>query len=209
MRYFAVMLLCSVAIMSGCGARRNDDYVKPSISSLPVQDGQALGSAKYPVPESAGSGRFEVYYQGYGVRKVSNSWPQPSIRIQISCENSSDHSLLFDTSSSHIVDNRGDVLRCSGSNRDGAPAESFEEILPHSHGQFDLFYDLKQGYPLEKLESFKVYWRYKGNEQAVANNTMFVRYPAKKVLYRDENGKTKSFDYFMAIQDVIPGRAGQ
>jgi hypothetical protein len=196
-------------IMSGCGARKNETYVKPSISSLPVQDGQALGSAKYPLAASIGEGRFEVYYQGYGVRKVSDSWPQPSIRIQISCENSSDETLLFDTSSSHIVDNRGDVLRCSGAKMDGALAESFAEVRPHSHSQFDLFYDLKQGYPLEKLESFKVYWRYKGGEQSVANHTMFVRYPAKKMLYRDENGKSQSFDYFMAIQDVVPGKVAK
>ena len=117
--------------------------------------------------------------------------------------------MQFDTSSTHIVDNRGDVLRCSGAKMDGAPADSFAEIRPHSHAQFDLFYDLKQGYPLEKLESFKVYWRYKGGEQAVANNTMFLRYPAKKMLYRDENGKSKSFDYFMAIQDVVPGKVAQ
>ena len=209
MRRFVIIALSSAFLMAGCGARRQETYVKPSISSLPVQDGQALGSAKYPFPASIGQGRFEVYYQGYGVRKVSNSWPQPSIRIQISCDNSSDKILQFDTSSTHIVDNRGDVLRCSGAKMDGAPADSFAEIRPHSHAQFDLFYDLKQGYPLEKLESFKVYWRYKGGEQAAGHSTMFIRYPAKKMLYRDENGRTKSFDYFMAIQDVVPGKVAR
>ena len=132
-----MVLVFSLFHLVGCGSRRDSNYVKPSISSLPVQDGQSLGSAKYQIPKDLGDGRFEVYYQGYGVRRVSDSWPQPSLRIQISCDNTSSEPLLFDTAQSHLVDNRGDVLRCSAAKRDGVPAESFEEVRPHSHAQFD------------------------------------------------------------------------
>ncbi len=209
MRYEILLLLISVAVLSGCSGGTRKTYVKPSISSLPVQDGQALGSAKYSFPANMGAGRFEVYYQGYGVRKVSNSWPQPSLRIQVSCENDSDNVVIVDTTESHIIDNRGDVLRCSGAKRDGAPADSFEEVRPHSHAQFDLFYDLRKNYALSKVENFKVYWRYKGGQQSVANSTMFVRQRVADMLYRDRAGKTRQHDYFMAVQDVVPGKVGQ
>ena len=189
-------------IVVGCGGSGNT-YIKPTIASLPVQDGQAMGSAKYPFAPTIGPGRFEVYYQGYGVRKVSGSWPQPSLRIQVSCENSSNEAIVFDTAQSHLVDNRGDVLRCSGAKRDGALAESFEEVRPHSHAQFDLFYDLKKGYPLEKLENFKVYWRYKGGNQIGNHSTMFVKHPAKRFMYRDEGGNLRNCEYYMAIQDGV------
>jgi len=202
---WGLVVLVAVVVV-GCGGGGRQPYVKPSISALPVQDGQALGSAKYPFPSTIGRGRVEVYYQGYGVRKVSNSWPQPSIRIQFSVENDSDQVVCFDTAQSHLVDNRGDVLRCGGANRDGAPAESFEEVRPHSHAQIDLFYDLKQNFPLEKLENFKVYWRLKGGEGMSSQSTMFVKQAARKMQYRDESGRLREMDYFMAIQDVVPGK---
>ena len=200
---FIALAFISMVVV-GCGGGSRQTYLKPTIASLPVQDGQALGSAKYAFKPEIGAGRFEVYYQGYGVRKVSGSWPQPSLRVQVSCENSSNNSIIFDTADSHIVDNRGDVLRCSGAKRDGGRADSFEEVRPHSHAQFDLFYDLKKGFPLEKLENFKVYWRYKGGEHINNHYTMFVKQPAKRMKYRDESGKLRNCDYFMAIQDGSP-----
>lgn len=189
------------AALVGCGGGARTPYVKPSVYSLPVQDGQKIGSAKYPFPAAVGAGRMEVYYQGYGVRKVAG-YPQPSLRIQVSCENDSDAPVAFDTAQSHIVDNRGDVLRCGGANRDGAPAESFEEVRPHTHAQFDLFFDLPATYPMEKLESFRAYWRYKAGERVVAENTNFIRQDVKNILYRDRDGTLRPHDYFLAVRDA-------
>jgi len=189
--------------MVGCGGGRQT-YVKPSVYALPVQDGQAMGSAKYPFPHGMGPGRMEVYFQGMGVRKVSG-YPQPSLRIQVSCDNQSEKPLIFDTTESHLVDNRGDVLRCSGAWRDGAAADSFEQVQPASHAQFDLFFDLRQGYPLEKVDSFKVYWRYKSGERSVCETTMFLKQPTKNMFYEDADGKRKNYNYFMAIAPASHG----
>ncbi len=201
-RCLAAVMCCGTLLWSGCGGARRPHDAAPTLHSIPVQGRQKALSAVYPLAEDVRpeQGHVEIYFQGLGRRRVGRAWVT-TMRLQVSVFNDTDRPLSFDTLESHVVDNRGWILHCSRAMRDGRPAETFETVLPHSHAQFDLFFDLPADYPLEHVENFRVYWRWKLGDEKCARSTLFVRQPLKEVGYRGRDGRFHPYVYFMAVKD--------
>lgn len=178
----------------GCSGRR--DRPVPTIGSLPQQDSQAVGSARYEV---AAGGHMEIYHQGYGVRSVQGV-PVGTMRIQVSVRNDGAEAIQFDASLTHLVDSRGDTLSLGALRRDGQPTPSLVEVEPGSHAQVDLFFDLPLGYSLAKVENFRVYWGHRASGVRTATETLFVRKDPNNMFWVDGRGKKRPLRYFMAVK---------
>ena len=178
----------------GCSGRQ--DRPVPAVASLPQQDAQAVGSARYQVAEG---GQIEIYHQGYGVRSVQGV-PVGTMRIQISARNDGDAPIRFDAGHTHLVDSQGDTLNLGALRRDGQPSPSLVEVEPGSHAQVDLFFDLPRGYSLSKVENFRVYWGHQADGVRTATETLFVRKDPDNMFWTDGRGKKRPYRYFMAVK---------
>lgn len=187
-------VLAASLVLAGCGAR--GPRALPTVTSLPQQDAQSPGSAKYAI---APGGHVEVYHQGYGVRKAQGL-AIPSMRIQVSVDNKGDKTMIFKGGESHLVDNRGDTLVLAAIQVNGQPSSSQVEIEPGSHRQIDLLYDLPPSYPLEKVDTFRTYWSYDLGGVKGTEGTMFVRKDPSNMFFEDARGKKHAYRYFMAVK---------
>jgi hypothetical protein len=189
-----VTLSVAAMMMTGCSSR--GPQALPTISSLPQQDSQAVGSARYATP---GEGQIEIYHQGYGARSVGGV-AVPTLRIQVSVRNSGAAPMVFAGGASHLVDNRGDTLHLGAMKRDGQPTTTKVEVEAGQHAQIDLFYDLPANYAMEKVENFRIYWGYQDSSDSVSTETLFVRKDPENMYWVDRRGKKRGYRYFMAVK---------
>lgn len=155
-----------------------------------------MGSALYQVGQG---GKIEIYHQGYGVRNVQGV-PVGTLRIQVSVRNDGTVPLQLRTGETHLVDSRGDTLPLGAVRREGQPSTSVLEVGPGTHSQVDLFFDLPGGYPLEKVENFRIYWGYQMGDERVATETLFLRKDPSNMFWVDGRGKKRPYRYFMAVK---------
>ncbi len=189
----AAGLLLALPISFGCSGRKTPVQV---ISAVPQQDRQAVGSAVYPI---GAGGKAEIYHQGYGVRKV-HGVGVPCLRIQLSAENDGPDKVSILAGEAKLVDNRGDTLLLGAVERDGEPTPSVVDLEAGSHGQLDLFFDLPQGYDMNRVENFRIYWGCKVGGQASMHDTLFVRKDPQNMYWIDERGRRVAYRYYMAVK---------
>jgi hypothetical protein len=203
----------------GCSGRQNRPI--PTIGSLPQEEVQSVGSARYDVAQG---GQIEIYHQGYGVRNVQGvpvgtmriqisvrndgaspirnvqGVPVGTMRIQISVRNDGASPIQLDASQTHLVDSRGDTLNLGALRRDSQPTPSLVEVESGSHAQVDLFFDLPKGYSFEKVDNFRVYWGHLTGGVRTATETLFVRKDPGNMYWVDGRGKKRPYRYFMAVK---------
>lgn len=190
----ALMGASLVALVAGCSGR--GPAALPTISSLPEEESQAVGSATYRFGDD---GQIEIYHQGYGVRSVQGV-PVGTMRIQVSVKNQGPAPLKLNAGETHLVDNRGDTLVLGALQRDGQPTTSVVEVDPGSHAQVDLFFDLPESYAMEKVDNFRIYWGYQLASARVATETLFLRKDPGNMYWVDGRGKKRRYRYFMAVK---------
>jgi len=168
---YGIIWILVVALLPIACARQQ--VFKPAGYKWPVHKGEIASWKHGVLPGEDLNSNFEVFTEGV-VRREVGGRKIPTILVHLSVTNKTDKELTFDGNQSHVLDNKGRLLRASAVNSNGA-SQFFSRIKPQSHVLLDVFYDVPNGISAKSIKDFTVHWRYTADKEPFTQSAVFEK----------------------------------
>lgn len=174
-------LVLALVILSGCAPSRL--YFKPASFASPVPPGMVVEEIIL-LSEGAPESLLKVAAIGLYKRQAEGDAKKPTLHLRFTFLNNQPRPLSFYPGEVSVVARGAAELRptliektrrlapggpaASAPTKGMMPRPEAVPIPPHSLVQFDLFFDLREGFKYEKLENFVTYFKFTAFKTAEA-----------------------------------------
>lgn len=170
MRLYFLLATCAWISVGAMGCAEQE-YYKPRGWKWNVKPGEVTAWKHGLLPNGDMSSHFEVFARGVTTRVVGARKVR-TVRVGLNVQNNTEEPLELDGHEAHIVDRKGEVLRCTGMVVSGA-RKTYARLGPGTHALLDLYFDL--GNTRRDMNEFTVHWRYKVGDEAYSQASVFQR----------------------------------